>query len=180
MQRSKRLVRFPVELDEDNVPDLDDIRVVLVDQVCGVSASNSIVMNLDAGTARALVSHFPKVILHVSGDDMIIGHAYLPPHLSGFVIWAESKRSIAFKVGNVDSAGVQAVDAREQLPRVRNGFFLEVVTEGPAAQHLKEGVVIVILSYIVEIVVLPTRTNALLRVGSAFQEGEIGVRIDSA
>lgn len=44
----------------------------------------------------------------------------------------------------------------EQLPGPGNGLLLEVVTEGPVAKHLKEGVVVVVLADIVQIVVLAT------------------------
>lgn len=43
--------------------------------------------------------------------------------------------------------------------------YLEVVTEGPVAQHLEERVVVHILADIVQIVVLATSADALLRVG---------------
>jgi hypothetical protein len=46
---------------------------------------------------------------------------------------------------------------------------LEVVTEAPVSKHLEEGVVVDILSNVVEIVVLPAGSDALLRVDSPLQ-----------
>ena len=47
-------------------------------------------------------------------------------------------------------------------------MHLEIIAEGPVAQHLEESVVIAVLADIVKVVVLATGANALLGVGGAF------------
>lgn len=45
---------FPVELDEDVVPDFEYVRVILVDEMCGVSASDTVVVNLTEEVVRKI------------------------------------------------------------------------------------------------------------------------------
>ena len=54
-----------------------------------------------------------------------------------------------------------------ELPSPFNGFFLEVVAEGPVAEHLEEGVVVGVVADVFEVVVLAAGADALLRVGCA-------------
>lgn len=60
---------MPVELDEHQVPDLQDVGIVHVHQVRGIPSSNAVVVDLAAGTAGAGVSHLPEVILHAAWQD---------------------------------------------------------------------------------------------------------------
>ncbi len=64
----------PVELDEHQVPDLQDVGIVHVDQVGGVSPSDAVVVDLTAGTAGTGVSHLPEVILHAAWQDASLLH----------------------------------------------------------------------------------------------------------
>ena len=66
---------LPVELDEHQVPDLQDIRIVHVHQVRGVPPSNAVKVHLTAGTAGAGVSHLPEVILHTAWQDASLLHS---------------------------------------------------------------------------------------------------------
>lgn len=59
----------PVELDEDQVPDLQHVGVVHVDQVGGVPAPDAVEVDLAAGSAGARVPHLPEVVLHAAGQD---------------------------------------------------------------------------------------------------------------
>ena len=70
------------------------------------------------------------------------------------------------------SGGVESVDLGEEFPSEVDGALLEVVSEGPIAEHFKEGVVVDVLADIVEIVVLASGANALLRVAGSLQLGE--------
>jgi hypothetical protein len=92
-----------VELHENKVPDLDNHGIIHVDQAGGVASSDLVVVDLAARTARALVTHLPKVILHVSGNDVIFGHASLLPQLFGFQIGLEAKGRVALKVCNIEA-----------------------------------------------------------------------------
>lgn len=57
---------IPVKLDEHQVPDLQNVRVIHVDKMRGVPTSNAVVVDLTAGATGASVSHLPKVILHAA------------------------------------------------------------------------------------------------------------------
>ena len=49
----------------------------------------------------------------------------------------------------------------------RDGLALEVVAEGPVAEHLEEGVVVGVAPHLLEVVVLARDADALLGVGGA-------------
>lgn len=91
-----------VELHENEVPDLDNHGIVHVDQAGGVASSDLVVVYLAARTARTLVTHLPKVILHVSGNNVIFGHASLLPQFLGFQIGFEAKGWVTLKVCNIE------------------------------------------------------------------------------
>src|SRR5882762_3573516 len=57
-------------------------------------------------------------------------------------------------------------DINDKFPGPRDGFLLEVIAEGPVAEHLEKRVVIGVEADVVEVVVLATGANAFLRVGS--------------
>lgn len=47
--------------------------------------------------------------------------------------------------------------------------YFKVISKGPGAQHLKEGVVVHILSHVIQVIMFTTSTDALLGVGSTLQ-----------
>jgi len=56
-QRSQALVNFAVVLDKDNVPDFENVRIVLIDEVRGVTlATDAVIVDLSTGTTRAAFS----------------------------------------------------------------------------------------------------------------------------
>ncbi len=66
-QGFKGAVGFAVELHEDEVPDFDDLGVVLVDEVFAghfgfFLVGTNVDMDFGAGTAGTLVAHFPEVV----------------------------------------------------------------------------------------------------------------------
>lgn len=69
MRADLPVLELPVELDEDQVPDLQHVGVVHVHQVRRVSPSDPVVMDLTAGTAGTSVTHLPEVILHAPRQD---------------------------------------------------------------------------------------------------------------
>mmetsp|Transcript_48588 Transcript_48588/g.72100 ORF Transcript_48588/g.72100 Transcript_48588/m.72100 type:complete len:556 (-) Transcript_48588:787-2454(-) len=69
-QRVERRVGQAVELDEHNVPNLQDIGVIHVDQFRDLAVTDTVVVKFGAGTARASGSHFPEVILLVERDNV--------------------------------------------------------------------------------------------------------------
>lgn len=66
--------QIPVELDEDQVPDLQHVGVVHVHQVRRVPPSDPVVMDLTAGAAGAGVAHLPEVVLHAARKDAGLVH----------------------------------------------------------------------------------------------------------
>mmetsp|Transcript_6447 Transcript_6447/g.19110 ORF Transcript_6447/g.19110 Transcript_6447/m.19110 type:complete len:1096 (+) Transcript_6447:257-3544(+) len=165
-----------VELDENEVPDLEHVRVVHVDETRGVAPADAVVVDLGAGPAGARVAHLPKVVLHAEWQHAVLGHV-LAPHGLGLEVRLQALRRVALEVGEVEAVRVDAVGSGEQLPRPVDGLLLEVVAEGPVAQHFKKGVVVHVLAHVVEVVVLAARTDALLRVGRALELGHVGRRV---
>ena len=87
------------------------------------------------------------------------------PQFLGLAIGLEPFGRIAHENRCVQARFVELPDVGEQFPGPFDGFALEVVAEGPVAEHLEKGVVIGVLADIVEIVVLAAGADALLAVG---------------
>ena len=60
---------------------------------------------------------------------------------------------------------------------IKGLFNLEKVSKRPVSQHLKEGVMVGIFSNIVKVTVLPSSSNAPLRVGSTNQPSHVASRV---
>lgn len=58
-------------LNEDEVPDLQDIGIIQIDKVGGITAPNPVVVNLCAGPTGALIPHLPKVVLGAEGQNAL-------------------------------------------------------------------------------------------------------------
>mmetsp|Transcript_12867 Transcript_12867/g.42976 ORF Transcript_12867/g.42976 Transcript_12867/m.42976 type:complete len:420 (+) Transcript_12867:1711-2970(+) len=170
-----------VVLDEDVVPDLQNVRVVEVDQVRRVAAADAVVVDLRAGAAGARVAHLPKVVAAVKGEDALGGHV-LEPDAPRLLVGGHARRAelVASEVCHVQSVRVQAKGHGEALPGHGDGLLLEVVAEAPVAQHLEEGVVVEVLAHVVEVVMLAARADALLRIRSALQLGHRRVWVHRA
>lgn len=92
------------------------------------------------------------------------------------------KDGIFQKIGSIQTQNPKPRDKSsnylsKQLPNESNRLPLEVIPKRPVPEHLKEGVVIRIFPNVIEIVVLPSRSDALLRVAGALKpaEGRVGV-----
>ncbi|KAI7360092.1 Alanine--tRNA [Hortaea werneckii] len=163
-QRLQSAVRLTVVLDEDVVPDLEHIRVILVDEICSIAIADAVVVNFRARTTGTLVAHFPEVVLHVTGEDVIFGNANTFPELLGLEIGLQTCIGFTFEVSDIQSVRLQAEDFRQEFPGIGNGFFLEVISKRPVTQHLEEGVMIGVFADIVEVIVLATSTDTLLKI----------------
>ena len=78
--------------------------------------------------------------------------------------------------------GVELPDLGEQFPGHLDGALLEVIAEGPVAEHFEEGVVAAGAADVVEVVVLAAGADALLGVGDALPGGlggaeEVGLEL---
>ena len=166
-QRLQRTIGLAVELDENVIPDLKDIGVAGIDHLRRIAAAaDAVVVNLRARSARPGLTHLPEVVLHVAGDDMILRKQRLPQGLC-LKIGLKSRCWIPLKPCRIEAIGVEAIDLREQFKAPPNRLLLEVVAEGPVAEHLEEGVVVGVLAHVFEVVVLAAGANALLCVDRA-------------
>lgn len=141
------------------------------------------------GTAGTHLAHLPEVVLRiaplrsryvlVSLQDVVVGKVAAPDGV-GLLVAGNSVLGRALEVGRVQSGGVEAVDLGQQLPGEADGALLEVVAEGPVSEHFEEGVMVPtrltrpqqnlhVLAHIIEVVVLATSADALLRVASTLQ-----------
>ena len=50
-------------LNEDKIPDLQDVGVIHVDQVGSIAAPDPVIVDLSAGPTGALITHLPEVVL---------------------------------------------------------------------------------------------------------------------
>mmetsp|Transcript_118021 Transcript_118021/g.252066 ORF Transcript_118021/g.252066 Transcript_118021/m.252066 type:complete len:694 (-) Transcript_118021:302-2383(-) len=156
-------------LHENIVPDFEHIRVVHVDQSSRIAATDAVVVDLRARTARARFAHFPEVVLHVEGQDPRIRQIPLPDLFSLLVHWDVGLLLVPAVISRIQAAWVQVVDLCQKLPSPSDSLLLEIVTERPISEHLEEGVVVDILAHVLEVVVFASGTDALLRVRCALQ-----------
>ncbi len=173
-QGRKTAFAVGVELDEDEVPDFDAGRVVGIDEVgAAVAFGREIDMQFGAGAAGAGVAHHPEVVFAAAGHDALFGKVTQPQLLGLEVGFGEV---VAAEVGGVEALFREAPYVGEQLPRPVDGFFFEVVAEGPVAEHFEESVVVGVGTDIFEVVVLAAGANAFLGVGgSAGFIGAVGL-----
>ena len=167
----QRPVAAAVVLHEDEVPDLDDLGIVLVDQFAARRQRLQLVgaivdMDLRAGTAGARVAHLPKVVVLVAVDDMVLGHV-LPPELGRLFVAGQAFLLVALEDRDVEVLGVEVENTNEILPGRVDGALLEVVAKRPVAQHLKHRVMVGVVADHVQVVVLAAHAKTLLRVGAA-------------
>ena len=86
------------------------------------------------------------------------------PEVVGFGIHFKAVLLISAENGDVEVLLVDMHHFGEEFPSVGNGFFLEVITERPVAEHLEHGVVICIVSHLFQVVVLAAYTQAFLSI----------------
>ena len=174
-ERAEGAVRVGVELDEDQVPDLHAAGVAAVDErALRVAFGRQVDVEFGARTAGAGLAHHPEVVLLVAVDDVHFrveagGAELLGPDVPGLLV--ELGR-IALGLVRLVDRGVEAVlrefpDLGDELPGVVDGLTLEVVAEGPVAQHLEERVVVGVETDVFEVVVLTAGADALLGIGGA-------------
>ena len=166
-------VCLAVKLHEHEVPYLDDLRVVLVDEFtprlaggCFLLWGTGVYVYLRARTTGTCVAHLPEVIMLITIDDMILRHMLCPVFRS-LVVTRDVLFGRTLEDGNIEILGIQFQHIHQILPCHINGTFLEIVTERPVAQHLKHGVVVGVMSYLLQVVMLTTDAQTLLGIGAA-------------
>ena len=168
-QRLKAAVCLAVILHEHQVPDLNHLRVVLVDQLTTghlglLLVTAQVDVDFAARAAWAGVTHLPEVVVAVAIDD-VVGRKVLLPVASGLVVTLQTLRGIALKYGSVEVGGVKVKHVDQKLPTPVDGLLLKVVAKRPVAQHLKHRVVVGVVTNFLQVVVLAAHAKALLRVG---------------
>ena len=164
-------VGHALELHEHQVPDFDYQRIVLVDQILAVCLCAFLVgtqVDMDFGTraAGAGVAHLPEIVVLVAEQDAFLGDM-LHPVAVGFHVLVGTVFLVPAEHGHVQAALVYLHDLRQELPSPSDGFFLEIVAEGPVAEHLEHGVVVGVVPYFLQVVVLARYPEAFLGVGHA-------------
>ena len=136
-QGFQRTVRLTVELHEDDVPDLDDLRVVLVDQLPSrhfgaLLGGTTVHVDLTTRTAGTGLTHLPEVIMLVAVQDMI-GRQMFEPDRSRLVVATQTLLGRTLKDRRVEVSRVDLQDINDILPCKINRLLLEVVAERPVA-----------------------------------------------
>ncbi len=147
-------------------------------------------MDLGARTAGAGVAHHPEVVLLVAVDDVDVGieadaAELLGPDVPGFLVALSGVAFAGLVNGGEDACRRELPALDDEFPSPGDGFFFEVVAEGPVAEHFEKGVVVGVQAHVFEVVVLAAGADALLRVrragGEAFvKDAGPGVHISAA
>src|SRR5439155_1646598 len=164
-----RPIRFlALELHEDQVPQLhpgiatqllgliesEETMGVLVD--LGLRASRETVkVDLAARSAWPGRAHGPEVVLLAEPEDALLADADRSPEALCLVVVAEHR--------DHQPLGAQRQRPGDELPGPGDRLLLEVVAEGEVPQHLEEGVMARREADVLEVVVLPSGADALLR-----------------
>ena len=170
-QLFQRAVGLAVILHKDEVPYLNDLRIVLIHQLAAGLAvlllilRTAVHMDLRAGAAGTRVAHLPEVVVLVAIDDMVGGHVF-QPIAGSLVIALQALCGVTFEDGDIEVLGIQLQHIHQIFPCHVNGTFLEIVAERPVAEHLEHGVVVCVVTHLFQVVVLTADAQALLRVGT--------------
>ena len=122
----------------------------------GAEVRTAVEVQLGARAAWPRLTHLPEVVLVAEALDALHRHADdVVPDLLGLVV--------ALVDGDPDAVAVEAPVLGDELPAVGDGQFLEVVPEAEVAHHLEEDEMALGAADVVEVVVLATGADALLR-----------------
>ena len=167
-QRLQRTVRLAVILHEDDVPDLDDLRVIFVHQLTSrhfrtLLSRTAVHVDLTTRTARTRIAHFPEVIMLVAVQNMV-GRQMFCPDRSCLVIASKSLFRRTLKDRRIEVCGIDLEHIHDIFPREVNRLFLEIVAKRPVAQHLEHRVVIRVVSHFLQVIMLTAHTQTFLTV----------------
>ncbi len=168
-KRLESAVGLAVVLHEHQVPYLDDLRMVVVDQRCAgdggtLCLGTDVDVNFRAGTAWTRVAHLPEVVVLVAVDD-VVGRQMSGPDGGSLVVAGKPLFRRTLEHRGVELAGIEVKHIHQEFPCHIYGLGLEVVAERPVAQHLEHRVMISVKTHFFKVVVLAAHAEALLRVG---------------
>mmetsp|Transcript_25502 Transcript_25502/g.54394 ORF Transcript_25502/g.54394 Transcript_25502/m.54394 type:complete len:414 (+) Transcript_25502:1750-2991(+) len=165
-QRAQASVGFAIELNKDVVPDLDNVGQVGIDQLGRIASTDSIVVNFRTWPARSSSSHFPEVIGGIERQHTF-GGQILQPDVACFQIgWGHL---VSTEISCVQTRRVEFEFVYQTRPSHGDGFFFEVIPEGPVSKHFEKGVVVNIFSDVVQIIVFSSGTDAFLGVDGTLE-----------
>ena len=173
-----------VELHEHVVPQFHEALIACVHTdgkirpVCGVGLrATTIDVDFGAGPTRTGVAHLPEIGLASKTQDTLrLDAGLFDPDARRFLVGGQTIFLVSAEDGDPQPIFGNAVDLGQQLPRPTDGVFLEVVTERPVAEHLKEGVVVGVHAHFFQVIVLARYADALLRVGRALVVAPAGAQ----
>ena len=170
-QRIQLPAGIAVKLHEHQIPNLDIAAAVAREVAIRMSLLRRrrahVVVNFAARTAGAGVAHLPEVVFQPHLKDAVLRHALRSPQVIGFGVALQA--AFAVKDRHVQLVFRNPIPLRRsnQLPRIGNRIFLEIIAERKIPQHLKKRVMPIGESDIFQIVVLAAGAHALLRSGGA-------------
>ena len=164
LQRDEGAVLLLVVLHEHVVPDLQVTAAGAGRRAVG--AAGGLIADdehLGVGTAGAgLAGGAPPVVLLGQVEDVILFNAHGAPDVVGFLVTGAVLIAGEDGEGQLVLVQAQVIGAGQELPGPGDGFLLEVIAQGPVAQHFEEGQVGRIADFL-DI----AGTDALLHVGQA-------------
>src|SRR5205085_4709686 len=158
-QRRESPVGIRVELDENQIPDLNAARIILVhERAARVAVWCKIDMQLRARPARTSVAHHPEIVglAEAKNVNFRIEISVLKqarPMLVCLLVELAWLARPGFVNGRVKPLRRKFPPLNHQFPCPFDRFLLEIIAEAPVAEHLEKGVVIRVEPYIFEIVV---------------------------
>ena len=134
-QRLQRTVCLAVILHEDDVPYLNHLRVVFVDQLPSrhfgaLFGRTAVHVDLRTRTARTRITHLPEVIVLVAVQDMI-GRQVFGPDRCCLVVAVQPFFFRALENGGIQVGRVDLQHIDDILPCEINRFLFEIVAERP-------------------------------------------------
>ena len=130
-----------------------------------------------ARAAGSRVAHFPKIVMLVAVDDMVFRQELFP--VAGcFVVAFQTFFRTAFKDGGIEIGRVYFEHVDQVFPCPADGFFLEIVTKRPVAQHFEHRMVVGVMSDFFQVIVLAAHAEALLGVCHTFVFGRVVAQDD--
>ena len=170
-QRLQRAISLAVELHKYVVPDLDNLRVILIDHLTtgdqrDLCLITQVEMDLATRTARTGIAHLPKVILLVATND-VIGGQETQPEIVSLLIERHTVLLRALEYGCIHTLLRQFIHLGQQFPRPLDSLFFEIIAKRPVAEHLEHRVVIGIVAYLLQVVMLTRHAQTLLRIANS-------------
>jgi hypothetical protein len=145
-QRRQRAVAVQLVRHEDEVPELQEaLAARAAREAVGLAAARlraPVVVDLRVGAARARAPNGPEVLRRRQRHDALRRHADPFPQADRLLVRAELQLRIARMDAHPDPVPIELQVIADELGRVLDRAFLEVLAEREVAEHLEEGQVV--------------------------------------